>query len=226
MSLPQFDAEMANIYDDRGPRQLVPGYALFQKLLPIVLDAELKDDASVLVMAAGGGAELVALAAARSSWRFVGVDPSAAMLALARRKLSDADAKRVDLVQGYVTDAPDGPFDAATSCLVMAFMPDDGAKLHYLQQLRRRLRAGAPAVFVEMAAAKTPDGFARFMKFYELYARSNSADQELIERALGAQSSLHHASADRQTALLKEAGFHGVETFFQALYMQGWIARA
>jgi len=226
MPAPQFDEEMAAVYDDKGPKRFVPGYGVFQQLIPLLLDAELGDDASVLVMAAGGGAELTALAATRSSWRLTGVDPSPAMLDLARRKLSQADAARVDLVQGFAADAPGGPFDAATSCLIMAFIPDDGDKLDYLQQIRRRLKPGAPALFVEMAAPRTPDEWARFLKLYEMHGRRAGADDALIARAAGSQEHLHHASAARQTALLSEAGFRAVETFFKALYIQGWIARA
>ncbi len=98
-----------------------------------------------LVMGAGGGAELMAIAAARQSCRITGVDPSPDMLALAEGKLRAAGhAERVSLVTGYVADAPEGPFDAATSCLVAPFVPDDGGKLDYFRQLRRRLRPGAP----------------------------------------------------------------------------------
>jgi tRNA (cmo5U34)-methyltransferase len=223
---PQFDAEMAAIYDENGPKRLVPGYAVFQQLTPLLLDAELADDAHVLVMAAGGGAELKAIGAARASWRLTGVDPSPAMLDLARSKLTPAEAERTTLVQGYVADAPKGPFDAATSCLVMAFLPDDGAKLDYIQQIRRRLRPGGPALFVEMAPPPTPQGWARFLQLYDLYARRMGADESLIARATAAQQHLHHAPAERQAALLEEAGFKNVETFFKALFIQGWIARA
>jgi tRNA (cmo5U34)-methyltransferase len=225
MSAPQFDAEMAAIYDKHGPKRFVPGYAVFQQLIPLLLDAELGDDATILVMAAGGGAELTALAATRGSWRFVGVDPSPAMLDLAQRKLM-THAERVDFIEGYAADAPEGPFDAATSCLVMAFLPDDGAKLSYLQQIHRRLRRGAPALFVEMVAPKTPEGWSRFLQLYELHARRQGANEVLMARAMSAQHSLHHAPAERQTALLSEAGFSAATPFFQALYIQGWIARA
>lgn len=226
MSAISFNAEAAKSYDD-GPRRLVPGYAVFQNLIALLLDAELKDDASILVMAAGGGAELMAIAPKRASWRLTGVDPSPDMLALAEGKLRSAGyGDRVALVTGYVADAPEGPFDAATSCLVMPFIADDGGKLDYLRQLRRRLRPGAPLFMVEGFAARDPAGWERYIKSYTMHALAHGVDGALMERAVGAQASLHYVSVERHKALFAEAGFVGVEQFFQALHIHGWIARA
>lgn len=226
MSSAFFNADAAKTYDD-GPRRLVPGYAAFQQLIGLVLDAELKDDASILVMAAGGGAELLSIAPKRAGWKLTGVDPSPDMLALAESKLRAAGyAERVSLVTGYVADAPEGPFDAATSCLVMPFIADDGGKLDYLRQMRRRLRVGAPLVIVEGFAARDPEGWERYIKSYTMYARLHGVDETALARASDMQASLHYISAERQRQLFDEAGFSSVEPFFQALHIHGWIARA
>lgn len=226
MSAIVFNAEAAKSYDD-GPRRLVPGYVFFQNLIAQVLASELKDDASILVMGAGGGAELMAIGAARESWKLTGVDPSPDMLALAEGKLRAAGyAARTSLVPGYVTDAPEGPFDAATSCLVAPFVPDDGGKLDYFRQLRRRMRPGAPLLVVEGFVSDAPGGFDRYMKSYMMYARLNGVAQAMLDCAVSAQASLHYISLERQKQLFDEAGFSGAETFFQALHIYGWIARA
>jgi tRNA (cmo5U34)-methyltransferase len=205
----------------------VPGYAFFQSLIAQVLDGELKDEAAILVMGAGGGAELMAIAAVRPSWTLTGVDPSPDMLALAEGKLRAAGmGERVSLVTGYVADAPEGPFDAATSCLVAPFVPDDGGKLDYFRQLRRRLRPGAPLLVVEGFVASAPGGFDRYMKSFTMFARLNGVEQAMLDRAVGAQASLHYISLERQKQLFDEAGFSAAETFFQALHIHGWIARA
>lgn len=226
MSAISFNAEAAKSYDE-GPRRLVPGYAVFQHLIALLLDSELKDDASILVMAAGGGAELMGIAPKRESWKLTGVDPSPDMLALAEGKLQSAGyGDRVTLLAGYVADAPEGPFDAATSCLVMPFIADDGGKLDYLRQLRRRLRPGAPLFLVEGFAARDPAGWARYIKSYTMHAVAHGVDEALMDRAVGAQASLHYVSVQRHKELFAEAGFRDVEQFFQALHIHGWIARA
>jgi len=221
-----FNAEAAKSYDD-GPRRLVPGYAFFQNLIAQVLAGELKDDASILVMGAGGGAELMAIAAARETWTLTGVDPSPDMLALAEGKLRAAGyTERTSFITGFVGDAPDGPFDAATSCLVAPFVPDDGGKLDYFRQLHRRMRPGAPLLLVEGFVSDGPGGFDRYMKSYTMFARLNGVEQALLDRAVGAQASLHYISLERQKQLFDEAGFSAAVTFFQALHVYGWIARA
>ncbi len=78
----------------------------------------------VLVLGAGGGLELKALAEAEPRWNFVGVDPALAMLKLAEQTLGPFNA-RVQLQQGYIDDAPDGPFDAATCLLTLHFLDAD-----------------------------------------------------------------------------------------------------
>lgn len=222
-----FNAEMAKAYDEKGPRLLVPGYEAFLQSIATLLDAELSDDASILVMGAGGGAELMALAPVRAGWRFTGVDPSPDMLGGAQAKLTRAgyDARAL-LHVGYVADAPEGPFDAATSCLLMPFIPDDGSKLDYLRQVHRRLKPGAPLLLVEGFAAREPEAWARYLKLYITHGLLRGAPDAHVKMAAGAQAGLHYVSAERQEALLAEAGFASIERFFQALYIHGWIARA
>lgn len=222
-----FNAEMAKAYDEKGPRLLVPGYAAFLQAIATLLDADLADDASILVMGAGGGAELMALAPVRAGWRFIGVDPSPDMLGAAQAKLAEAGhANRAALHVGYAADAPEGPFDAATSCLLMPFIPDDGGKLDYLRQVRRRLKPGAPLLMVEGFASREPEAWARYLKLYITHGLLRGAPEAHVNMAAGAQAGLHYVSTARQKELITEAGFASIEPFFQALYIHGWIARA
>lgn len=222
-----FNAEMAKAYDEKGPRLLVPGYGAFLQAIATLLDAELEDDAEILVMGAGGGAELMELAPVRAGWRFTGIDPSPAMLGAAQAKLTQAGfAQRAALHVGYAADAPQGPFDAATSCLLMPFIADDGSKLDYLRQVRRRLKPGAPLLMVEGFASKEPEAWARYLKLYITHGLLRGAEPAHVKTAASAQAGLHYISKQRQEALLEEAGFASLEPFFQALYIHGWIARA
>lgn len=52
----------------------------------------------ILIVGAGGGMETRSLAEAQPDWRFTGVDPSPAMLDLARRTLAPV-ADRVELLE-------------------------------------------------------------------------------------------------------------------------------
>src|SRR5690554_5464622 len=70
-----------------GPPRFVPGFADLHRMTGILLAERAPRDARVLVLGAGGGLELKALADAHPGWTFVGVDPSAPMLELAERTL-------------------------------------------------------------------------------------------------------------------------------------------
>jgi len=59
-----------------GPRRYVPGLADLHRMTGILLAERAPRDARVLVLGAGGGLELKALAEAWPDWSFVGVDPS------------------------------------------------------------------------------------------------------------------------------------------------------
>lgn len=74
----------------------------------ILLAVHVPADSQVLVLGAGGGQELTEFARNHPEWRFTGVDPSPAMLDLARQTMGPM-TDRAHLIQGYIADAPPGP---------------------------------------------------------------------------------------------------------------------
>ena len=73
-------AMVAN-YADETPRK-VPGLADLHRMAMLLLSERAQQAAHILVIGAGGGMELKAMAEAQRKWVFTGVDPSAAMLDL------------------------------------------------------------------------------------------------------------------------------------------------
>ncbi|MEO8367396.1 MAG: class I SAM-dependent methyltransferase, partial [Pseudoxanthomonas sp.] len=119
-----------------GPVRQVPGFHAMQQMASLLLAESVPPDGRVLVLGAGGGLELKVFAEAHDGWQFTGVDPSAEMLALAKTTLGPL-APRVELVEGYIDTAPDGPFDGATCLLTLHFLPAQ-ERLHTLKELARR----------------------------------------------------------------------------------------
>ena len=105
-----------------GPLRFVPGLDALHSMTGLLLAERVPAHARVLVLGAGGGIELRSLASTQPKWTFVGVDPAAAMLRLAERTVG-RDMDRVELIEGYIDDAPPGPFDAATCLLTLHFLP-------------------------------------------------------------------------------------------------------
>lgn len=215
---------------ERGPRWFVPGYDASHVMAATLLSDRIGERGRVLVLGAGGGVELSVLAQASSGWTFVGVDPSEQMLAVADQKLRALGLEaRVQLVRGYIPDAPAGPFDAATCFLTLSFIPDDGARLDALKHIRRRLVAGAPFLMITgitHSADKTSPAFERQLRLYRAFARQNGAPEDLIATASEGVRRLHALTPEREEALLREAGFGDVELFYAGLMIRGWSAIA
>ena len=83
--MPTFTGEEAQEYDNRITR-LVPGYELLHQLTNAQLSATLTDNAHILVVGAGTGKEIAALANLNSTWQFTAQDTSADMLAIAKQR--------------------------------------------------------------------------------------------------------------------------------------------
>ncbi|NWA30851.1 class I SAM-dependent methyltransferase [Pseudomonas sp. C6002] len=207
-----------------GPVRLVPGFESLQRMSTLLLRESVPATGKVLVLGAGGGLELKKFADSQPEWQFVGVDPSAEMLKLAEATLGPLMA-RVQLHEGYIDTAPEGPFDAATSLLTLHFIPAE-ERLQTLKELWRRLSPGAPLIAAHHSFPQSsPEKKARWLKRYAAYAVDSGVPAEDAQRAIAAISShLPVLSPNDDEALLREAGFEGVELFYAGFSFKGWIA--
>ncbi|UVH52379.1 class I SAM-dependent methyltransferase [Pseudomonas sp. CBSPBW29] len=207
-----------------GPVRLVPGFESLQRMTTLLLRETVPATGKVLVLGAGGGLELKKFADSQPEWQFVGVDPSAEMLKLAETTLGPLMA-RVQLHEGYIDTAPEGPFDAATSLLTLHFIPAE-ERLQTLKELWRRLSPGAPLIAAHHSFPQSsPEEKARWLKRYAAYAVDSGVPPEDAQRAIAAISShLPVLSPEDDEALLREAGFEGVELFYAGFSFKGWIA--
>lgn len=218
------DPSAVTAYAD-GPRRMVPGFADMQRMCWLLLAENAPADARVLVLGAGGGLELEVFAQAQPQWQFDGVDPSAEMLQLARTRLR-ANLHRVRLHQGTIDIAPPGPFDAACCLLTLHFIPRDERR-RTLAEVRRRLKPGAPFVAVHFSFPQDAATRGKWLARCTAFAISSGLDPDKArarEKALGAQ--LPILSPQDDEALLREAGFTGIELFYAAFGFRGWVATA
>lgn len=218
------DVQAVATYADRTPR-LVPGWADLQRMATLLLAERAPADAHVLVVGAGGGLELKAFAQAWPQWRFVGVDPSAPMLQLAAATLGPL-AARAHLHHGLTDTAPPGPYDAATCLLTLHFLPRD-ERLHTLQQIRQRLRPGAPFVAAHLSVPQAPDERRLWLSRYAAFAVASGVAPEDAQRAAATiATSLPLLSPAEEETLYAEAGFPGIGLFYAGLAFRGWVMHA
>lgn len=206
-----------------GPVRLVPGFDSLQRMTTLLLRESVPHAGNILVLGAGGGLELKRFADNQPGWRFVGVDPSAEMLKLAQATLGPL-AERVELHEGYIDTAPDGPFDGATCLLTLHFIPAE-ERLRTLKEIWRRLLPGAPLVVAHHSFPQSPDEKARWLKRYAAYAVDSGVPASDAERAIAAISAqLPVLAPEADEALLKAAGFEGIELFYAGFSFKGWVA--
>jgi tRNA (cmo5U34)-methyltransferase len=205
-------------------RRMVPGLTLVHRLTEALLTEAVAERGRVLVLGAGGGLELAHLAERHAGWTFDGVDPSAEMLGLAASTVG-AHAERVTLHEGYVDDAPEGPFDGAVCLLTLHFL-DAEERVRTLREMHRRLRPGAPLVTFHHSV---PAGDARttWLRRWARFTAAPGTDEGRIESAVATLATrLPILTPEEDEAVLREAGFRDVGVFYGALTFRGWVASA
>jgi tRNA (cmo5U34)-methyltransferase len=209
-------------YADEAPRK-VPGLADLHRMTMLLLSEYAQQAADILVVGAGGGIELRAMAEARPEWTFTGVDPSAAMLDLARRNLAPF-RDRIELIEGTVDAGPSRTFDGAACLLTLHFL-DQRERLSTLQGIRRRLKPEARLVVAHHSVES--GGADRALARSAAFADRTGVDwAKARASAAGMAARLPLLSVAEEEALLGEAGFSNVERFYAAFSFRGWVATA
>lgn len=207
----------------RDALRKVPGLADLHRMAMLLLAERAGPAARILVLGAGGGMELRALAEAQPGWRFLGVDPSAPMLDVARQVLGPL-TERVELIQGYVEDAPPGPFDGATCLLTLHFL-DRAERLRVLGEMRARMQPGAHLVVAHHTAAA--GNAVRWLGHAATFSQREGIDPgRAAASATTMAERLPLLAPAEEEALLREAGFGEVALFYAGLSFRGWVAAA
>lgn len=224
----KFDAARAGEYLAQS-RIALAGYEACHELAACMLAGALGDGATaeVLVVGAGGGGqEIVTGGRFEAGWRFTGVDPSPAMMAITEARLREAGLRgRAELRLGTIDDVPAGrPFDAATLIGVLHHLPGDAAKRAILRSIAARLKPGAPLIVAGNRHAYTSQP--RLLAAWRERWRMSGATPAQVEAKLGTilQGADPPASDAAVAALLGDAGFGEPLLFFSSLFWGAWIA--
>lgn len=208
-------------YAERVARH-VPGLRDLHRMVGLLMAEHVPADGRILVLGAGGGLELKALAETRPGWRLDGVDPSAEMLRQATATLGSL-APRAALLQGYIDDAPEGPFDGATCLLTLHFLPRE-ERLRTVREIARRLKPGAPfiAAHHSFPLDQQDKWLARNAAFVVAAGVPTEQAQNSIQTM---KEKLPVLPPDADEAVLHDAGFTDVALFYAAFTFKGWVCR-
>lgn len=219
------DPTVADSYPDRAAR-FVPAYHDIHRMAAVLIAESAPQDAKVLVLGAGGGLETKAFALAHPGWTFDAVDPATAMLDLATRTLGP-DVSRVRMHQGYIDDAPTGPFDAATSLLTLHFI-EHHERRRTAAEVRRRLAPGAPFVVMHLSFPQRDDAERQlWMRRHAANLVASGVDPADAEKArTSIAAEVPALTPEQDRAVLQDAGFTDVTEFFSAFTFRGWVGYA
>jgi tRNA (cmo5U34)-methyltransferase len=221
---PFSDPEAVSRYTE-GPPRIVPGYEGMQRMTTLLLAERVQEDARVLVLGAGGGLELKAFAQAHPGWSFDGIDPSAEMLKLAEQVLGPL-ASRATLHQGYIDDAPIGPFDAATCLLTFHFVALEERR-RTVAEVHRRLKPGAPFVVAHFSFPQGEGERALWLSRYAAFMAASGIDPGKTANTRAAiDTQLTILTPEQDEAILREAGFSNVSLFYVGFTFRGWVGYA
>ncbi|MFY2079288.1 class I SAM-dependent methyltransferase [Achromobacter xylosoxidans] len=208
-------------YADRVARH-APGLRDLHRMIGVLMAEQTPADGHLLVLGAGGGLELKTLAESGPRWRLDGVDPSADMLRQARATLGEL-APRATLRQGYIDDAPEGPYDGATCLLTLHFLAPQ-ERLRTVREVSRRLRPGAPFIVAHHSfPLQRRDAWLARNAAFITAAGVPAAQARDGMQAMRDKLPVLDPQADE--AILRDAGFTDIELFYAALTFKGWVCR-
>jgi tRNA (cmo5U34)-methyltransferase len=219
-----FDAARAEVYDNQfAAMQPIKDAA---HLLIQIQFAGLPADARILMAGAGTGAEARYLAARFPGWHFTLIDPSAPMLAVAKRHAeAEGFAGRCTFIADYVSGAPLEAHDGATSLLVSHFLTETPARQSFFEDIAARLKPGGLLFNLDLCADRQAPTFPGTLGLWLDLLRLGGVAEENRKGwvdAYGRDFGVHGPS--ELESLIEAAGFTPPAPAYQAAMMRGWVA--
>jgi tRNA (cmo5U34)-methyltransferase len=221
-----FDQERASNYDKRFAK-LAPIRNALHLSIRLVL-SELPNDARILCVGVGTGAELIDLAQAFPQWKFVAVDPAKPMLDICRQKAEEYGiASRCTFHEGTLDTLPAlDPFHAATCLLVSHFFTQQEERRNFFRQIAARLLPDGYLVSADLASDMSSSTYQSLLKVWVRMLRYSEAPAEEIEKFLASYGRDAAIIPTQEVAtIIASSGFHTPVLFFQTLLIHAWYAK-
>jgi tRNA (cmo5U34)-methyltransferase len=216
---------MASSYDGKLARMAPINNGLYF-LMESVL-AGLPQEARILCVGVGTGAELIHLAAVFPGWRFTAVEPSGAMLDACRKRVDEVGlSSRCSFHEGYLESQPvDEMHDAATCFLVSQFILDARARSDFFRQIADRLVPRGVLVNADLSADVASEDYDALLAIWQrVMSQSAVSAAELDRMKSGYAKDVAILPSGAVASIIKSGGFDTPIQFFQAGLVCGWFA--
>lgn len=222
-----FDKRVANVFDDMVSRS-VPGYETIQLL---VADLALNFNRKNLIYDLGcstGNTILSLIKRTDKPLRLIGVDNSADMLVECKSKLASIpDHHQIGLINEDLSNRSiyqKGKADVVILNLVLQFVRPL-LRAGIIKNAYRNLESGGCLILVEKTIQKDADLNKLYIDYYHRYKQEMGySELEISNKREALENKLIPFFLDENIALLKEAGFAHVSSFFQWMNFSGILA--
>lgn len=217
--------QQASGYDKNQERMAPVRDALYFLLGPMF--SCLPDDARILCVGAGTGAEISYLAQRYPRWCFTAVEPSGAMLDICRQRAeTEGFAARCDFHEGYLDSVPShATYDAATCFLVSQFILEPRARSKFFSAIANRLKLGAILISSDLASGSSPDNYEPLLLTWMQMMAIADVSSEAIDRTRTAYNKdVAILSAGAVESIIESGGFQNAMQIFQAGLLHAWCS--
>lgn len=217
---------MASSYDSKLARIAPINNGLFF-LLESVL-AGLPQEARILCVGVGTGAELIHLGGAFPGWCFTAMEPSGAMLDVCRERVDEVGlSSRCRFHEGYLESLPlEEIHDAATCFLVSQFILDAQARSDFFRQIAKRLVPGGILANSDLSADVESGDYDALLAVWQRVMATSAISAEGLDRMkAGYAKDVAILPPAEIASIIEAGGFDTPVQFFQAGLIHGWFAR-